>query len=202
MDLIDHAVYAALWLSFALGHSALAAAPARQRLQGLFGGGYRLAYNLIAVGHIGAVWAIGRFVLARDATAFALPGLLQAALWVMAAAGAAILLVALRGYDLGRFGGIAQWRAARAGRPLTEDEDLTTAGLNRFVRHPLYLGAILVLIGLIDSPFSLATAAWATLYFVVGARLEETRLVARYGDAYRRYRRQVPFLLPWRGRVL
>jgi len=202
LDLIDHAVYAALWLSFALGHSALATTPARQRLQNLFGGGHRIAYNLIAAGHIGAVWAIGRFVLARDATAFALPGLVQATLWVMAAAGAAILVVAMRGYDLGRFGGLAQWRAARTGQTLAEDEGLTTAGLNRFVRHPLYLGAILVVIGLIDSPFSLATAMWATLYFVVGARLEETRLVARYDDAYRRYQRQVPFLIPWRGRVL
>lgn len=198
MDGVDHALYAALWLSFAAGHSLLAGAASRAVFGPVVGGGHRLAYNLVAVLHIAAVWGIGRFVLADGAARFALPGMVQAVLWVMAAAGAVIVAVALRGYDLGRFGGLTQWRG---GADIPEDEALTTAGLNRFVRHPLYLGVILLLTGLVDGPFPAATALWATLYIVIGARIEERRLVARHGEAYRRYQRQVPFLMPWKGRV-
>ena len=37
-------------------------------------------------------------------------------------------------------------------------------------------------------------------YLVIGMRLEERKLLARYGDAYRRYRDAVPALIPhpWR----
>jgi hypothetical protein len=41
---------------------------------------------------------------------------------------------------------------------------------------------------------------WITLYFVLGSRLEESKLIVYYGDIYRRYRERVPALLPlpWR----
>ncbi|MEM6491456.1 MAG: protein-S-isoprenylcysteine methyltransferase, partial [Pseudomonadota bacterium] len=54
----------------------------------------------------------------------------------------------------------------------------------------------LLLVGLISDPFSAATAVWATLYFVVGAKLEERRLHARYGQAYADYAAATPFLFP------
>ncbi|CAG0999038.1 partial methanethiol S-methyltransferase, partial [Rhodocyclaceae bacterium] len=39
-----------------------------------------------------------------------------------------------------------------------------------------------------------------TLYFVIGSWLEEKKLLALHGDAYRRYREKVPGLvpLPWK----
>jgi protein-S-isoprenylcysteine O-methyltransferase Ste14 len=42
----------------------------------------------------------------------------------------------------------------------------------------------------------LVTAACLTLYFIVGSRLEETRLVRVFGDTYREYQKAVPALLP------
>ena len=46
----------------------------------------------------------------------------------------------------------------------------------------------------------LVSAVVVTLYFVVGSRLEENKLVAMHGDTYREYRRRVPGLvpLPWK----
>jgi protein-S-isoprenylcysteine O-methyltransferase Ste14 len=35
-------------------------------------------------------------------------------------------------------------------------------------------------------------------WMLVGTLLEERDLVADFGDAYRRYQRQVPMLVPWR----
>jgi protein-S-isoprenylcysteine O-methyltransferase Ste14 len=40
-----------------------------------------------------------------------------------------------------------------------------------------------------------------SIYLYVGTFFEERRLVAEFGDDYREYQRQVPRLIPWRGRV-
>jgi protein-S-isoprenylcysteine O-methyltransferase Ste14 len=37
-----------------------------------------------------------------------------------------------------------------------------------------------------------------TGWVIAGILLEERGLVASYGDAYRRYQRKVPMLIPWR----
>ena len=198
MSFPDHLVYAALWLGFGAGHSLLAGAT----LKRLFGAGYRLAYNAIALGHLAAIVLIGRIWLAPGGVAFDRPGwllALQAALVVMGVAG---LAVALRGYDLGLLAGTAQWRAARRGGAVDDgDETLHLDGLHRYVRHPLYAACFPVLWGLVDGEFALATALWASAYFWLGSRYEERRLVARYGDAYRDYRNRVPAFIPWKGRA-
>jgi protein-S-isoprenylcysteine O-methyltransferase Ste14 len=43
----------------------------------------------------------------------------------------------------------------------------------------------------------LAIAAGWTAWIVAGALFEERDLVADFGDAYRRYQREVPMLVPW-----
>ena len=35
-----------------------------------------------------------------------------------------------------------------------------------------------------------------TAYFIIGSILEERRLLARFGDAYREYQQRVPMLIP------
>jgi hypothetical protein len=193
-----HFVYFLVWLSFGVGHSALAANAVKARLTPILGPYYRLAYNLIAALHLALVVAFGRWLLA-GAPPFALPGW---AAWPMTAAevlGAVAIALGLRAYDLGRFGGLAQIRAARAGTPVPEDEPLRTDGPHRFVRHPIYAGLLLLLWGRIADPFDLATALWATLYIGVGIVFEERKLMALYGSAYAEYRRRVPALIPWKG---
>jgi protein-S-isoprenylcysteine O-methyltransferase Ste14 len=190
--LYAHALYGAAWVSFALGHSALAG----ERLKRVVGPGYRLAFNLIAAAHIAGVFAVGRWALGA-------PDPLPVWAAVVHGVGWAGLLIALKDYDLGRFSGLAQIRAARAGRDWREPEALHTGGLHRYVRHPLYAGALLILWG--GAPggaLGLATAAWGTAYLAVGAAIEERRLLARYGAAYGAYRRQVPAVLPWKGRAI
>ncbi|MCC7425706.1 MAG: isoprenylcysteine carboxylmethyltransferase family protein [Alphaproteobacteria bacterium] len=194
---LAHLGYAVAWLTFGLVHSLLAREGVKARLSGLFGRGYRLAYNLFALAHLGAVLAVGRIALG------ALPGFdhpvwLAVTQGLMLAAGAVVLAVALRGYDLGLFAGTRQLREGEA----ADQEPLRLDGLHRYVRHPLYAGVHLALWGLATSPLGLATAAWASAYLVIGAMFEERALVRRYGAAYERYRRQVPAIIPWRGRAI
>ena len=197
MTLSQQLIYGVLWLLFGAGHSVLASETAKRLTRALFGRLERLAYNLIAVVHFVATVAAGRYLLGgASAEPFDLPPLVQASMGAALVAGAGLILLALRHYDLRRFAGIARVGEGEA------PEALHTEGLHRLIRHPLYSGAFLLLIGGATDPFGLATCLWASLYLVIGTWFEERRLISLYGDAYRRYRAAVPAFIPWRGRAL
>lgn len=196
-----HLIYALAWGSFGVGHSLLAGMRAKGMLMPALGAWYRLAYNLFAALHIGAVWLLGNWLLG-DALPFPLPGTVRTALTVLSIFGVIVLLVALRGYDLGRLAGTTQIRNHRRGIDEPEDEPLRTDGMHAYVRHPLYAGAYLILWGHAQEPFALATAIWASAYLAIGTWFEERRLLELYGRDYQRYREKVPAVFPWRGKVI
>ncbi len=122
-------------------------------------------------------------------------------LWV--ANGLALLALAgvfwsLRDYDGSEFLGLRQWRGGVTS--VEDQEEFHISTLHRFVRHPWYsLGLVLVWTRDMDLPFFI-TAILITLYFIIGSRLEERKLIVYHGVRYRRYRELVPALLPlpWR----
>jgi protein-S-isoprenylcysteine O-methyltransferase Ste14 len=76
-----------------------------------------------------------------------------------------------------------------------------TPVLYRVVRHPLYVGWLLVFwmattMTIAHLLFSLATTA----YIVMAIQFEERDLIDIHGDAYRRYKRTVPMLIPFSNR--
>jgi len=194
--LTAHLLYALAWASFGAGHSALATAGGRAVLERYFGAGHRIAYNIIAAVHIAAVVAVGHWVL-DPLPAFALPRALSWTLSGMSLLGLAAGIWSLRYYDTGRLLGTAQLRHPAA----PEDEPLRLDGPHRYVRHPLYASGFLILWGLAQDHFGLATAVWGSAYLVIGSRFEERKLLRLYGQAYADYRRRVPAFVPWRGRL-
>lgn len=80
-------------------------------------------------------------------------------------------------------------------------QELVTRGPYRWIRHPYFLGILLMLAGAIIMMRSLpalilfCAAVWITL---VRARREEYNLALRFGDAYLVYRARVPFIFPLR----
>jgi protein-S-isoprenylcysteine O-methyltransferase Ste14 len=104
----------------------------------------------------------------------------------------------LRTYDGSEFLGLRQWREKE--RSVEDQERFHLSDLHRFVRHPWYsLGLVLVWTRDMDPAF-LTSAILITLYFIVGAWLEEGKLLVYHGEQYRRYRKRVPMLCPnpWR----
>lgn len=191
--LVKVLVYGLLWGSFGAVHSALAAPAGRRRLARWAGAADRLAYNLIAIVHLAVVLGLGGVLFAG--TGFDLPPALRFAGAMLAILGVVVLSAAGRSYDFARFAGIAQFRAG-APDAAAPPEPLATGGMNAIVRHPLYLGVLLILWGVATTPLRLATAIAATAYILIGIRFEERNLIRRYGDAYRTYRARVPMLLP------
>lgn len=77
---------------------------------------------------------------------------------------------------------------------------LATTGVYSLLRHPLYLGSMLMTYGfcvLLDDPenFVVATAYFG-LFYTLAILWENVRLTERYGAEWDEYQRRVPALLP------
>ena len=117
---------------------------------------------------------------------------------ILAIAGFLWGALALRRVDLFGLAPIQAWlRATEVAKP-----DFVVSGPYRWVRHPFYLCAILLIWSCPDltSDRLLFNVLW-TLWICLGAKLEEADLLREFDAAYRDYRRQVPMLIPWRGSI-
>jgi len=79
-------------------------------------------------------------------------------------------------------------------------------GVFGYVRHPVYLGEILLYLGLLILSISLAAAAvWiaASVFLHFISRYEEKLLVERFGVEYEKYMKEVRMWIPriWKKRV-
>lgn len=184
-----------LWVGYFLLHSALASNAVKGWLSAhwpALAPAYRLLYNLLAVLSLLPIllilWSAPGPLLWRWSGAW---GWLAGALAILALAGFAWTLRYYRSMD---FLGLGQWRR-RQSTP-ADTEDFCLSPLHRWVRHPWYALA-LVLIWSRDMSGSLLLSAVAiSIYLVVGSRLEEQRLCQQFGARYQRYRKRVPGLIP------
>jgi methanethiol S-methyltransferase len=79
--------------------------------------------------------------------------------------------------------------------------ELKQPHIYQLVRHPLYLGMLLLFwFTPAMTHDHLFFAEVMTAYLLLGIQFEERDLVAQFGDAYRTYQREVPMLIPWRWR--
>ncbi|MCH7922351.1 MAG: isoprenylcysteine carboxylmethyltransferase family protein [Nitrospinae bacterium] len=77
--------------------------------------------------------------------------------------------------------------------------ELVTDGIYGTVRHPQYVGLLVLVVGFLIQWPTIATVLMAPGLFVMYYRLarrEEAELEAAFGDEYRRYKKLVPAFLP------
>lgn len=187
------------WVAYGGLHSLLAAPVVKRavtaRWPGL-GPAYRLLYNLVAtvalLPLVGCIWAdpgpwVWRWM---GGPAWVANGL--------AALAGGLLLLGSGTYDLREFSGLRAWEEQRTDPG--DQEPFRLSALHRHVRHPWYSLSLVILWTRDMSSSLLVSALWITGYVLVGSRLEEARLVTRFGARYRDYQARVPALLPrpWR----
>jgi methanethiol S-methyltransferase len=181
---------------YGLVHSLLASIKAKEMAAAWMGNSgfkwYRLAYNIFAFISLLPVLALA--IILPDRPIYDVPNPWQYLLIILQLIGAGISLVASFETGLGILSGLSQL-IKTSGEP--SNNLLETGGLYRYVRHPIYSGAILFLWASPQLTWnSLALKIAFTLYFIIGAMVEEKKLVAEFGDAYRAYRLRTPMLIP------
>jgi protein-S-isoprenylcysteine O-methyltransferase Ste14 len=95
-------------------------------------------------------------------------------------------------------GAHAHW--AQLGRPDdADDPELVTSGPYHLVRHPIYSGILLALVGTaVALSWSWLTAAvLAGAYFIYSAKVEERYLTEQFPDDYPAYKRSTKMLVPF-----
>jgi protein-S-isoprenylcysteine O-methyltransferase Ste14 len=101
--------------------------------------------------------------------------------------------------------GLAVWARVHLGRnwgmPMTEkaEPELITSGPYRFVRHPIYSGLLLGLLGtaLATNLYWFIAFGAALAYFAYSASVEERLLTASFPRAYPTYRAHTKMLIPF-----
>jgi protein-S-isoprenylcysteine O-methyltransferase Ste14 len=87
------------------------------------------------------------------------------------------------------------------GMPMTEKEDpeLVTTGPYSTVRHPIYSGIILAMIGttVAVSLYWLVAVILAAAYFLYSATMEERYMAGVFPDTYPRYKQATKMLIPF-----
>jgi len=87
------------------------------------------------------------------------------------------------------------------GMPMTRKDqpELVTSGPYRFVRHPIYSGILLGLLGtaLATNIYWLMAGAVMGAYFIYSARVEEALLTKSFPTAYPSYRARTKMLIPF-----
>jgi protein-S-isoprenylcysteine O-methyltransferase Ste14 len=115
---------------------------------------------------------------------------------IVAAIGAALFAAGLA---------LAVWARLHLGRnwgmPMTRraEPELVTSGPYRFIRHPIYTGLLIAMLGsvLVNNLLGLIVVAVLVAYFYYCGTVEERNLAAAFPSAYPEYRGRTKMLIPF-----
>lgn len=178
------------WFIYFFLHSLLASKKAKQVAKGLMGATfkyYRLLYVLISVVGLLAILYLNANINSSDY--FNSHGPIRYLSLMFAAFGVIVIKVSFRSYLFSSFIGITEENL----------NDLKITGLLGSIRHPIYSGTILIVIGyfLFSPNFpTLVSTICVFAYLPIGIYLEEKKLIGIFGDRYLKYRKEVPALFP------
>jgi methanethiol S-methyltransferase len=185
-----------LWCTF---HSALISVTVTEYMKRMLGNGfrfYRLFYSAVSIATLIPLAWYSHTI--REAPVFRWEGPLAIVQVLLLAAGVYLFVAGGRNYSWAQLLGIAQIRAGRADGSASGGDSFVVSGIHRVVRHPWYLGGILIVWAQELSLPTILVNAVIVGYFVIGSFLEERKLVREFGERYREYQRTVPMLFPWR----
>jgi protein-S-isoprenylcysteine O-methyltransferase Ste14 len=189
---------AVAWTAYCTLHSAMISETATGFLKRRLGDSfrfYRLFFNSVAaLTLIPVLWYSQSL---RQEAVFRWEGVWQVPRYVLLACGVLLLITGGRHYSLGQFVGISQLRKASTGG-LAAGGGIDSSGVLGLVRHPWYTAVVLLLWARDLDVAALVANGVLTVYILVGALLEERKLVHEFGDAYSSYQARVSMFVPLR----
>ncbi len=175
------------FILFALAHSLFATDWAKNALHGTNRQGYRLCYNIASLVMFGWVMSAYR----HSDVLYFVPGIWSLIMYLLQFVVAALLVYCLKQTGAGEFFGLTKQRS----------NSFISTGWYSFVRHPLYFfSTLFMVLNPVMSTQWLLLTIMSTVYFIIGALIEEKRLSAEFGEVYRIYQQRVPFLIPYPSR--
>jgi len=100
-------------------------------------------------------------------------------------------------YDSLSFFGIRQVLSLTKMKKTDSPSEIRKDGLLGIIRHPMYLALIVFLWSNTFRLMDVVINVVLTVYVLIGTILEEKKLVSEFGDAYIKYQREVPMLIPF-----
>lgn len=154
---------------------------------------YRIIYSIISIG--GIIYLSSVYNGLPSEMLFVFYDVVYLIGALVAGLGLGFILSSFLSFDMLEFVGIKQLFRKN---PELQDS-LNINGLYRWVRHPIYTGTIMVAIGLYlfyPEKNLLVVSIITIVYTILGASLEERRLISQFGEDYVDYQSKVPFLFP------
>lgn len=185
----DKTIFISRFILFAALHSLFAAEWAKRTVHGAGRRWYRLCYNAASLVMFGWVMSACR----HSDLLYFVPGAASLIMYLLQLIILLLLASCLRQTGIGEFLGLARQTS----------RSFANSGCYSVVRHPLYLFSTLFMaLNPVMTWQWLMLTIMGTLYFIVGALIEERRLRVEFGEAYRQYQRRVPFLIPNPARLI
>ncbi len=194
-------ILCSLWIIWCTIHSVLIATSVLDFIKGHASGltrYYRLFYNTFSLITIiplivATRFAEGQIILNWEGYATPVRILFLAAAFSLFTGGA-------KKYDLSYFLGIKQLKTGEQHLLLNDTEEFSETGVFGITRHPWYFGSLLFLWSILPAyplPAFLVVCI-LSIYLVIGAWLEERKIIGQYGESYRQYQQRVSMLFPWK----
>ncbi len=181
------------FLVFAAVHSLLATDyiknKAQEHLKRIFVF-YRIIYNITSLFTFAPVFLIWVTYTASTPHVYGFSGWLYPFILMIRLAAIGLFIYAAYQIDLLEFAGVRQITGK-------SKNTLITKGAYGIVRHPLYAGGIIMLFTKKEmSQLDLTAVVVISLYLIGGAFIEERRLLAAFGEEYRKYQEEVSMFIP------
>jgi len=186
---MDYISLIGFWTLYFLLHSLLASHQVKSFFQRLLKRGfrfYRLLYSMIST--IGLLLLLIINASISSELLFTCDKLIRYLSLMLATFGVIIISRSFKEYRFSSFIGFKE-----------ESSEFKKTGILKYVRHPIYSGTILIVIGffLFDPTLAtLASVCCILVYLPIGIYLEERKLIKHFGDLYLSYKKEVPSVFP------
>lgn len=182
---------ALIWISYYGLHSLFAADFIKNRASGflILRRFYRLGYTLFSILGLLVIWWYSERVAGLPLVEIGIRPV-----WLMLLLISLIFMYfAFKPYSTAEFLGLNTLKNPNL---FNQPGQLSTTGLNKWVRHPLYVGsafAIVAYVFLNAHANRILYCSISLAYLWLGSKLEERKLIRRYGKTYSDYLEKTPF---------